>query len=131
MAVHVRVDQAGMDEQPGGVQHLRPLRRTQPRRTDVGDHAVPHQDVGRFGAAPGRIGEQRAADQQRALADGGHRSVSGCGAQVAGWDGVAQGNSRRSAKATIWNSTMPMAASTTTAPNASGTLKNAIDVWIR
>ena len=129
MAMGMGVDQPGMHQQAGRIEDRRALGRRKVA-ADGMDDAILDQQIGRLAAPLRGIRQQRAANEQESLFADGHAALPQMPAP-----GVPapldHGNSRRSASETSWNSTIPMMASSTTAPKASGVRKKAIEVWIR
>ena len=140
MAMGMGVDQAGVHQQAGRVEDRRALGRREAGAHGM-DHAVLDQHVGRLAAAAGGVRQQRATDQEEAFFRYRHRvprtEKEGilqalCVGQATGRSTpLDHGNSTRSAIETAWNSTIPIAASSTTAPKAKGVRKKAIEVWMR
>src|SRR5262249_18270206 len=118
VAVGVGVDKAGMQELVARVDHDSVGRRRKVGRPDFLDGVADHQHVGEFGAGPRGIDHSSTANDGFAFLGHGSLLHTVCLSKS-----TAQGKNARSTITTIWNSTIPMSESSTSAPQASGTRK--------
>jgi hypothetical protein len=133
VAVGVAVDQAGMQQLALGVDHRGRIWRRD-LRPDLDDRVALHQDVG-LGCGMALDVDQAASADHRHRCFRRFRHVTLSPYAIDQAPGVVllldHGKKIRSAATTIWNRTTPITDRMIRAPNATGTLKNAVDVWIR